>query len=155
MAPRHVRDGRGQARLQRLSGNRFNDPKGTNGEPHLRLHRARRVRHRRWFRHGPGTARAFADTGAAVTLADVNDDQLQAAKRELQDSGHRVLAVQYDVAGEDQVAAAVATPVQAFGSLDLAYNNAGIQAPTSDAADETAEVFDRVNGVNLRASVPA
>ena len=37
-----------------------------------------------------------------------------------------------------------------FGRLDMAFNNAGIQAPPSDAADETAENFDRVNRINLR-----
>jgi NAD(P)-dependent dehydrogenase (short-subunit alcohol dehydrogenase family) len=99
---------------------------------------------------GLATARAFAEAGAAVTLADVNDDQLKAAERELRGAGHRVLTVRCDVADEDQVAAAVANTVDTFGSLDLAYNNAGIQSPMTDAADETAEVFDRVNGVNLR-----
>jgi NAD(P)-dependent dehydrogenase (short-subunit alcohol dehydrogenase family) len=90
---------------------------------------------------GLATARAFAEAGAAVTLADVNDDQLQAAERELHQAGHRVLTVRCDVADEDQVAAAVANTVDTFGSLDLAYNNAGIQSPMTDAADETAEVF--------------
>src|SRR4051812_33181063 len=99
---------------------------------------------------GLATARAFAEAGAAVTLADVDDAQLEAAERELRDSGHRTLAVRCDVADEDQIAAAVATTVDTFGSLDLAYNNAGIQSPMTDAADETAEVFDRVNGINLR-----
>jgi NAD(P)-dependent dehydrogenase (short-subunit alcohol dehydrogenase family) len=99
---------------------------------------------------GLATARAFAQAGAAVTLADVDDAQLEAVERELRDSGHRALAVRCDVSDEDQVAAAVATTVQTFGSLDLAYNNAGIQSPMTDAADETAEVFDRVNAINLR-----
>jgi NAD(P)-dependent dehydrogenase (short-subunit alcohol dehydrogenase family) len=54
------------------------------------------------------------------------------------------------VADEDQVAAAVATTVQTFGSLDMAYNNDGIRSLLTDAADETAEAFDRVNAVNLR-----
>jgi NAD(P)-dependent dehydrogenase (short-subunit alcohol dehydrogenase family) len=99
---------------------------------------------------GLATARAFAEAGAAVTLADVDDAQLEAAERELRDSGHRALAVRCDVADEDQIAAAVATTVQTFGSLDLAYNNAGIQSPMTDAADETAKVFDRVNAINLR-----
>ena len=40
--------------------------------------------------------------------------------------------------------------VDTFGRLDMAYNNAGIQSPTTDAADEPAEVFDRVNAINLR-----
>src|SRR6195952_909776 len=99
---------------------------------------------------GLAPARAFAEAGASVTLADVNDDQLHEAARELSDAGHRVLTVRCDVADELQVAAAVAATVDTIGSLDLAYNNAGIQSPMTDAADETAEVFDRINGVNLR-----
>jgi NAD(P)-dependent dehydrogenase (short-subunit alcohol dehydrogenase family) len=85
-----------------------------------------------------------------VTLADVRDDALRTAEHELADAGHRVLAVRCDVSDEQQVAAAVARTVETFGSLDLAYNNAGIQSPMTDAADETAETFDRVNGINLR-----
>src|SRR5205807_2294992 len=40
--------------------------------------------------------------------------------------------------------------ISTFGGLDAAFNNAGIQVPPSDAADETAENFDRVNAINLR-----
>src|SRR4051812_22380499 len=40
--------------------------------------------------------------------------------------------------------------VASFGRLDMAFNNAGIQVPPSDAADEPAENFDRVNAINLR-----
>jgi NAD(P)-dependent dehydrogenase (short-subunit alcohol dehydrogenase family) len=99
---------------------------------------------------GLATAWAFADAGAAVTLADVNNDALQTAERELREAGHRVLSVRCDVSDEDQVAAAVASTVATFGRLDFAYNNAGIQSPSTDAADETAGVFDRVNAINLR-----
>ena len=99
---------------------------------------------------GLATARAFAEAGAAVTLADLNADALSAAETELREAGHRVLGVRCDVADEDQVARAVAQTVGSFGGLDLAYNNAGVQSPTTDAADEPAEVFDRVNAINLR-----
>ncbi|WP_328308030.1 SDR family NAD(P)-dependent oxidoreductase [Actinomycetospora sp. NBC_00405] len=99
---------------------------------------------------GLATARAFAESGAAVALADLAGEALDAAEHELRDAGHRVLALSCDVADEDQVATAVRRTVETFGGLDLAYNNAGIQSPVTDAADEPAEVFDRVNGVNLR-----
>lgn len=99
---------------------------------------------------GLATARAFAEAGAAVTLADVNDDTLASAETSLRDNGYRVLAVHCDVADETQVAAAVTATVEAFGSLDMAYNNAGIQAPVIDAADEPAERFERLTAVNLR-----
>jgi NAD(P)-dependent dehydrogenase (short-subunit alcohol dehydrogenase family) len=43
-----------------------------------------------------------------------------------------------------------ADSLSAFGRLDVAFNNAGVQAPPSDMADEAAEDFDRVNAINLR-----
>jgi NAD(P)-dependent dehydrogenase (short-subunit alcohol dehydrogenase family) len=99
---------------------------------------------------GLATARAFAEAGAAVVLADINEDALRAAVEDLRAGGHQVLSIACDVSDEQQVAAMVDTTVAAFGRLDMAFNNAGIQAPPSDAADEPAEIFDRVNAVNLR-----
>src|SRR2546429_202389 len=99
---------------------------------------------------GLATARAFARAGAAVTLADINEAALRAATEALRADGHRVLGVSCDVADEASVAAAVRATVQQFGRLDMAFNNAGVQVPPSDAADEPAEIFDRVNAINLR-----
>jgi NAD(P)-dependent dehydrogenase (short-subunit alcohol dehydrogenase family) len=48
-----------------------------------------------------------------------------------------------------KVAALVDRTVDTFGRLDLAFNNAGIMLPRTDAADEPAAAFDRVNGINL------
>ncbi|MFC5745430.1 glucose 1-dehydrogenase [Actinomadura rugatobispora] len=99
---------------------------------------------------GLATARAFAQAGAAVVLADINEPALREAAGELESAGHRALAVACDVTDEDQVAALVDQAVAAFGRLDMAFNNAGIQIPSSDAADEDAGVFDKVNAINLR-----
>ena len=99
---------------------------------------------------GLATAQSFAQTGAAVVLADTNDHALGAATDELTAAGHRALGVPCDVSDEDQVAALVERTVSEFGRLDMAFNNAGIMIPPSDAADEPAEHFDRVTAVNLR-----
>ena len=99
---------------------------------------------------GLATAQAFAEAGTAVVLADINQNALQAAVDGLIAAGHQALAVTCDVAQEDQVAAMVAATVDTYGRLDMAFNNAGIQAPPTDAADEPAETFDRVNAINLR-----
>jgi NAD(P)-dependent dehydrogenase (short-subunit alcohol dehydrogenase family) len=99
---------------------------------------------------GLATAQAFAEAGAAVVLADVDKDAVEAAAEELTSAGHRVIGLTCDVADESQTAAMMEQTVATFGRLDMAFNNAGVQAPPTDAADETAENFDRVNAVNLR-----
>ncbi len=99
---------------------------------------------------GLATARAFAEQGASVALADINEDALRAATDDLTAAGHHVLGVVCDVSDEDQVAALVERTVASFGRLDTAFNNAGIMIPPSDASDEPADNFERVNAINLR-----
>jgi NAD(P)-dependent dehydrogenase (short-subunit alcohol dehydrogenase family) len=99
---------------------------------------------------GLATAQAFAESGAAVVLAGHQEQPLRAATAELTSAGHQALDVGCDVSDEAQVAALVERTVDTFGRLDFAFNNAGIQAPPTDAADEPAETFDRVNAINLR-----
>src|SRR5439155_6736060 len=74
----------------------------------------------------------------------------RAAPDHLTAAGHPVLGAVCDVSDEDQVAALVERTVASFGRLDMAFNNAGIMIPPSDAADEPADNFDRVNAINLR-----
>src|SRR5437868_4094259 len=99
---------------------------------------------------GLATARAFAEAGAAVVLADINETALRTATDELKLAGHQAMGVTCDVSDEALAAAMVERTVASFGRLDMAFNNAGIQVPPSDAADEPAEHFDRVNAINLR-----
>src|SRR5438094_1875419 len=99
---------------------------------------------------GLATARAFAEAGAAVVLADINEGTLRTATDALTSAGHQAIGVTCDVSDEAQVAAMVERAVATFGRLDMAFNNAGVQVPPSDAADEPAENFDRVNAINLR-----
>jgi NAD(P)-dependent dehydrogenase (short-subunit alcohol dehydrogenase family) len=99
---------------------------------------------------GLATARAFAQSGAAVALADRSEAAVNAAARTLVDEGHRAIAVVCDVTDEAQAAAVVERTVVAFGRLDMAYNNAGILGPMCPMMEETAAGFDEVNAVNLR-----
>jgi len=96
------------------------------------------------------TARCFAEAGAAVVLADVNASAARSAADKLAAAGHRVLAVGCNVASESEVAAMVEKTVNAFGRLDAAFNNAGVQSPAVDTADASGEEFDRVIAINLR-----
>ena len=99
---------------------------------------------------GLATAKAFAESGASVVLADYNEKSVRGAAEELVARGHKALAIRCDVSDDEQVEAMVHQTVTAFGRLDAAYNNAGIQNVLADTADTTAEDYDRVMGVNLR-----
>jgi NAD(P)-dependent dehydrogenase (short-subunit alcohol dehydrogenase family) len=99
---------------------------------------------------GLATARAFAESGAAVVLADWNEQEVQAAAKELAGKGPKTLAIRCDVSDDAQVEAMVKQTVATFGQLDAAYNNAGVQNLIAETADATREDYDRVMGVNLR-----
>ena len=96
------------------------------------------------------TARSFAEAGAAVALADIDERAARTAVDDLIAAGHRAIAVRCNVADEAEVAAMVDQTVEIFGRLDAAFNNAGIQSPAVETADASGAEFDRVIAVNLR-----
>jgi NAD(P)-dependent dehydrogenase (short-subunit alcohol dehydrogenase family) len=101
---------------------------------------------------GRATARAFADEGARVTLADVNEGAGRAAIDQIRQAGGEAQLVLADVARSAECERVVAETVRAFGGLDVLFNNAGIQPAESYVpADELSEaVWDRVLDVNLK-----
>lgn len=99
---------------------------------------------------GLATAKAFAQSGAAVVLVDINEYALRHATDQLTAAGHKAISITCDVSDETQAAAMVERVVATFGRLDMAFNNAGVAGPSGDLIDETAEDFDKVNAVNLR-----
>jgi NAD(P)-dependent dehydrogenase (short-subunit alcohol dehydrogenase family) len=99
---------------------------------------------------GLAAAKAFAESGASVALADWNEDTVRAAAEQLTAQGHKAIAIRCDVADDAQVAAMVKRTVAAFGALDVAYNNAGVQNVLAETVDTTREDYDRVMGINLR-----
>jgi NAD(P)-dependent dehydrogenase (short-subunit alcohol dehydrogenase family) len=99
---------------------------------------------------GLATAKAFAEAGASVVLADWHEEAAQSAAKELANKGHKTLAVRCDVSDDAEVEAMVKQTVATFGRLDAAYNNAGVQNVLAETADTTQEDYDRVMGINLR-----
>jgi NAD(P)-dependent dehydrogenase (short-subunit alcohol dehydrogenase family) len=99
---------------------------------------------------GLATAKAFAESGAAVVLADWNEKSVRAAADEFIAQGHKALAVACDVSDDAQVEAMVKETVATFGQLDAAFNNAGVQNVLVETADTTRQDYDRVMDINLR-----
>ena len=99
---------------------------------------------------GLATARMFAESGAAVVLADLDGALAAMEAKRIVGEGGIAIGIACDVAEEAQVAAMVDRTIAEYGRLDMAFNNAGIQVPPSDAADEPLESFERVTAVNQR-----
>src|SRR3954467_3766639 len=99
---------------------------------------------------GLATARMFAESGASVVLADLDGDLAAKEAKRIVLAGGTAIGIACDVADEAQVAAMVNRAVGEDSRLDMSFNNAGIQVPPSDAADEPIEHFERVTAVNQR-----
>jgi len=99
---------------------------------------------------GLATVKAFAEAGATVVLADVNEAAIHSATAELVAAGHKALAIRCDVSDEAAAAAMIEQTVSTFGRLDAAFNNAGVMMPAVEMADTNSEEFERVTSVNLR-----
>ncbi len=99
---------------------------------------------------GLATARMFAQSGASVVLADIDGELANSEAARIIRDGGAAIAIACDVADEAQVAAMIDRAVSEYGRLDMAFNNAGIQVPPSNAADEPIESFERVTAVNQR-----
>src|SRR5207237_337599 len=99
---------------------------------------------------GLATAKAFAQAGASVVLADRHEDAVRAATGELIAGGRKALAVRCDVTDDTQVASMIDRTVSTFGRLDAAFNNAGVMQRRVDTAEISGEEWDRVMAINLR-----
>ena len=99
---------------------------------------------------GLATARAFAAANAAVVLADVNATAVRTATDEPSSAGHQALGVECDVSDEDTRRRGGGSGGPDVRQVGHGVQQRGIQIPPCDAADEPAEVFDRVNAINLR-----
>jgi NAD(P)-dependent dehydrogenase (short-subunit alcohol dehydrogenase family) len=112
---------------------------------------------------GRVAASLFAAEGAKVVAADVKGGDAESAAAEIAASGGTATAVTVDVSDESQVAAMIDRAVDAYGGLDILFNNAGI-FPADDGGilDTPPETWQKVMEVNLkgvwlgcRAAVPA
>ena len=99
---------------------------------------------------GKAAAVAFATEGARVAVADLTEDALRQTADAIKDAGGKVLVLACDVSRPEQVEAAVARTVEAFGRLDVAFNNAGVENKATPVAEIEVAEWDRILGVNLR-----
>ncbi len=98
---------------------------------------------------GAGTAEVFAEEGARLVLVDRDEAGLVTVRDELVKGGAEAIAVSGDVADPETARRAVAAALEAFGRLDVLFNNAGVM--TSGGFLEFDEAaWDSVLNPNLR-----
>jgi NAD(P)-dependent dehydrogenase (short-subunit alcohol dehydrogenase family) len=99
---------------------------------------------------GMAAARMMAREGAALTLADIQDAEGKELAEEIRKAGGRAEYVHCDVTKCEEVDAAVAAAVEAFGRLDAAFNNAGLEGEIAPTAECEEENWDRILAVDLK-----
>ncbi|MBF9297434.1 MULTISPECIES: glucose 1-dehydrogenase [Mammaliicoccus] len=98
---------------------------------------------------GKATALKFAENGANIVIGDV-DERSEQTVQEIKDKNSNAIFVKTDVSQPDQVKNLVDKAVETFGSLDHAFNNAGILNKPNKFADIDVETFDKVLDVDVK-----
>ncbi|MEM7140672.1 MAG: SDR family oxidoreductase [Actinomycetota bacterium] len=101
---------------------------------------------------GRASALRFAQEGARVVVADVDLDRATETVDLVEKEGGTATAVRVDVSDDGEVGAMVDACVDAYGRLDVLYNNVGIPTPRLGMSflDHTVEEFDRLTSVNFK-----
>ncbi|KAK3002496.1 hypothetical protein RJ639_022509 [Escallonia herrerae] len=100
---------------------------------------------------GESTVHLFAENGAKVVIADIQDEVGQKIADKL---GENVCYIHCDVSDEDDVIRLIDTAVSKYGHLDIMYNNAGIvDSPIANILHTIKSDLERVLGVNLVGSL--
>ena len=97
---------------------------------------------------GRASAILFAAEGAAVVALD-RAPEVEATAAAIRSAGGRAIALISDSSAEKDVAAAVATAVDKYGGLDVAFANAGISGGLVPFFEETTERFTEILKINL------
>ena len=97
---------------------------------------------------GAATMRLLAERGAQIVAVDRSQQDLQAITRDLPASA-QALAVEADVTSEDEVAGYVRAATEKFGTIDVFYNNAGVEGDVAPITRYSLQAFRKVIDVNV------
>ncbi|MBE6668054.1 MAG: SDR family oxidoreductase [Ruminococcaceae bacterium] len=102
---------------------------------------------------GRATAVKFAKEGAKVVALDMNANELENLKREVEAANGKILVFVCDVSDENAVNNVFAKATSAFGSIDILVNNAGIWRDRSYFLDTPTDMWTRYINVNIMGTV--
>lgn len=99
---------------------------------------------------GRATAMKFAEQGAAVVVSDIDEKGGEQTLRMVKDCTEKAIFVKADISQEQEVKALVEKTIEAFGRLDYAINNAGVEGKMGTIQETPVEEFEKVININLK-----
>ncbi|HLR03238.1 MAG TPA: SDR family oxidoreductase [Virgibacillus sp.] len=99
---------------------------------------------------GEASAKRFADEGAIVLCADIDEERAKKTVEDIQQAGGRAEAYHLDVSKEKSVKAFAEKVKQTYTTIDVLFNNAGIDRKGGKVHEYPVEAFDDVINVDLR-----
>ena len=99
---------------------------------------------------GAGIAELFADHGARIVVADIDEAHGNRTRDALRARGAPAIAVKTDVSQSKDFASLVKAAVKEFGTLDIVVNNAGISHSRQPMLDVDEAMYDRISAVNVK-----
>ncbi len=99
---------------------------------------------------GKAAAFAFAREGARVVICDIQDEEAENVARSIQAAGGEARYIRADVRRANEVEAAVNEVVTAFGGIDFAFNNAGINGDVAPLHLYPEQSWDTLISINLK-----
>ena len=98
---------------------------------------------------GRGVAIAFAKEGAIVVVTDLSEKANLETASMIEEDGGKALAIKVDVTKSEDIRNALTKTIEAFGKLDIAFNNAGIEYKIQPLHEIEEEEFERLNSIDL------
>ncbi|AHF99131.1 short-chain dehydrogenase [Halostagnicola larsenii XH-48] len=99
---------------------------------------------------GRTTAKTFANHGASVVVADVDEDGGADTVAAITENGGDATFVRTDVSDPTSVQETIETAVDEYGGLDVLFNNAAIEGPVARLEEYDDDAFEQVIDVNLK-----
>jgi NAD(P)-dependent dehydrogenase (short-subunit alcohol dehydrogenase family) len=99
---------------------------------------------------GRSTAIQFAQQGAKVVVTGRREKEASEVVAEIKAAGGEAIFIKTDVSKEDDVKAMIEQTLAAFGRLDFAFNNAGIEQALTPLPEQTEENYDQIMDINVK-----
>jgi NAD(P)-dependent dehydrogenase (short-subunit alcohol dehydrogenase family) len=99
---------------------------------------------------GAAAAKAFVAEGCKVAIVDISADALAQRAEDLGTKPDQLVTITADVSKEEDVNRYVEETIARFGTIDVFFNNAGIEGKVAPIVEQKTEDFDRVMAINVR-----